>query len=343
MQAIVVHISDLGAFFVFAPLFVQHHFPLTLEDEVEQPSRISHGRPRARRGKAEGQAPRTRALSAFRQFRLSPGVAATSQHSAVTPSAPGRGRLAGRAAVPGAGTAPPTRPGAHLYLRSHVALSERGPSQGDGRRGQAEGDGRRGGAPAARLATRRRRAPVRLPLRYPRAPVPDRERGTRDGVRPPAYVGSREPQARSRCAVSAERCSGCSHEKRSPGPRPPGDSVISGIAERGADERRAKSRSAGAAPARRCGVPDQTARCGRRGAGRPARRAGPRGARARAARRVGARFPGFADFGFISDLNSLPIGGAAMTATRHSDPLGHTRAARGPWRHAHRSGQSGTL
>ena len=130
---------------------------------------------------------------------VSPGVAATSQHSAVTPSAPGRGRLAGRAAVPGAaaGTAPPTRPGAHLYLVSPLTrrtIRER--AVAGGREAvEAEGDGRRGGAPAARLATRRRRAPVRLPLRYPRAPVPDRERGTRDGVRRTWAAASRRPAA----------------------------------------------------------------------------------------------------------------------------------------------------
>ena len=101
---------------------------------------------------------------------------------------------------------------------------------------------------------------------------------------------------------------------------------LAGIAERGADERRAKSRSAGAAPARRC-VPTKTARGGRRGAGRPARRAGPRGARARAARRVGARFPGFADFGFISDLNWRRGDERHVTVTRTAGA--HPRADRG--------------
>ena len=82
---------------------------------------------------------------------VSPGVAATSQHSAVTPSAPGRGRLAGRAAVPGAaaGTAPPTRPGAHLYLVSPLTrrtIRER--AVAGGREAvEAEGGGRRGAPP----------------------------------------------------------------------------------------------------------------------------------------------------------------------------------------------------
>ena len=157
---------------------------------------------------------------------VSPGVAATSQHSAVTPSAPGRGRLAGRAAVPGAaaGTAPPTTGRARTsisYLRSHVALSERGPSQGDGRRSRRRGAGGGGRPRRAARDPPAPRAGTFTPALPPGAGPGPRARNARWR---PAYVGSREPQARSRCAVSAERCSGCSHEKRSPGPRPPGDS-----------------------------------------------------------------------------------------------------------------------
>ena len=50
-------------------------------------------------------------------------------------------------------------------------------------------------------------------------------------------------------------------------------------------------------------------------------------ARARAARRVGARFPGFADFGFISDLNWRRGDERHVTVTRTAGA--HPRADRG--------------
>ena len=142
----------------------------------------------------EGQAPRTRALSAsFARCRSHESALSS---DALCPRAGASGGSGGGArcrcrdrSAHQAGRAPLSRISAHT---SHYQREGRRRGTGGGRGG---GGREAGGAPAARLATRRRRAPVRLPLRYPRAPVPDRERGTRDGVRRTWAAASRRPAA----------------------------------------------------------------------------------------------------------------------------------------------------
>ena len=192
VQAIVVHISDLGAFFVFAPLFVQHHFPLTLEDEVEQPSRISHGRPRARRGKAEGQAPRTRALSAsFARCRSHESALSS---DALCPRAGASGGSGGSArcrdrSAHQAGRAP-------LSPLTRRTIRER--AVAGGREAvEAEGGGRRGAPPPRGSrpagAARRYVYPCVTPGR--RSRTASAERAMASGLRRTWAAASRRPAA----------------------------------------------------------------------------------------------------------------------------------------------------